>query len=172
MAHRALVAAARGDGRYEVSLAPDGAADWLLEPLLCPDASVPAELLGGTPVGTSGSLEGVLAAHLDPGLHEALVVVDADGRPTPHAVVPYVLGTADGLLRGEPSGAVVGLVGADGGTIRPAYVRGVRHGAADVLAEAVDAGLLGPGEALAWLDGAVRRLAAGGHRVLPVPPDG
>lgn len=172
MAHRALVAVTRDDGGYAVSLAPDGAADWLLEPLLCPDASVPTELLGGRPVGAADSLGDVLATHLDPGVHEALVLIDAGGRPTPYAVVPYVLGTAAGLLEGEPAGAVVGLLGSDGGTLPPAYVRGFRHGAADVLAEAVDAGLLRPGDAFAWLDAAVRRLTADGHPVVAVPPDG
>lgn len=172
MAHRALVAVADQGGGYAVSRAPDGAADWLLEPLLCPAATVPPGFVDGPAVGRADTFEELLATHLDPLGDEALVVVDGDGRPTPYAVVPFVLATAGGLVGGDPPGAVVALVGRDADVLPPAYVRGWRHGTGEVLGEAVDAGLLAPAEAFAWLRDAVRRLGADGRRVAVLHPEG
>lgn len=171
MSHRALVAAEREDGGYDVSLAVDGAADWLVEPLLCPGARLPPGFVDGTPRGRAPSLEAVAAAHLDPLTDEALVVVHPDGSVSPYAVLPIVLATADGLVEGDPAGAAVALVGRDGSVLRPAYLRGWLHGATEALGDAVDAGCTAPEEALRRLADAVRRLAGDRHDCLVVPAD-
>lgn len=159
MSHRALVAVARPDGGYDVVLARDGATDRLVSRLRQPGAELPAGFVDRPPLGRADSFDDVLAAFLDPIEHEALLVVDRDGRVTPHAVLPYVLGTAGGLIDGDPAGATLALVGGDGSTLHPAYARGWTHGTAGVLGEAIDGGLVTDGEALAWFDDRTRRLA-------------
>lgn len=163
MSHRALVAVSRPDGGYDVSVARDGADDDLLTRLLDPGAIFPAGLLEGPRVALADTIEDVLADHLHPLHHEALLVVEPDGTATPHAVVPYVLGTGDGLVCGDPSGAVVSLAGRDGTHLLPAYVRGWHHGTTAVLGEAVDRGLVETEGAIAWLDERTRLLAGDQH---------
>lgn len=170
MGHRALLAVSRDGGEYAVSLAPQGAADWLVEPLLRPGATVPPSAVDGPELGRATSVEAVVEEHLDPTTHEALVVVDRDGSPTPYAVIPLVLATADGLVEGDPRAVLLGLVGRGGSVLGQGYVRGWLHGTAGVLGEAVDVGVLGPEQALGWFRGAVGRLAGSRHEVKLVPP--
>lgn len=171
MGHRALVAVAREGGGYAVYLAPDGAADRHVEPLLRPDAAVPPGLVDGPLRGRARSVDDLLESHLDPLLHEALVVVHRDGSLTPYAVLPFVLATANGLVEGNPPGAILSLTAPDGSVLRPGYVRGWLHGTTDVLGEAVDAGVLEPGEAVRWLRDAVERLGGDRHEVTVLPPE-
>lgn len=169
MSHRALVAVARADGRFDVSLAGHGADDDRLEALGSPGARLPGGLGGGRRLGRAGSIGAVLSRFLDPVEHEALLVVERDGRVTPHAVLPYVIATADGLADGDPAGAVLALVADDGSALHPAYVRGWIHGTTGALGEAVDAGLLSVDEALAWLHDRARRLAGDRYTLTAVP---
>lgn len=168
MSHRALVARARDDGRYDVFYAHDGGSDERLAHLRRADATLPAALLDGSPVARGRPFESVLDDLLDPVTHEALVVVE-DGGVDPYLVLPFVLATADGLLEGEPRGVALSLVADDGGALDPTYVRGWFHGTAGAVGEAVDAGGLSPAAAFEWLDAAVRRFAGDRHRVLTVP---
>lgn len=170
MGHRALVAIARRDGDFDVYLAKRGATDAILERLLEPDAGLPDGLVDGPPRGQTPSVSALLATHLDPISHEALLVVGRGGAVTPHAVVPFVLATADGLCEGARPGATVALVGEDGSVLRPAYVRGWVQGTAGVLGEAVDAGILSPAEAFGWLEDALRRLTGDRHDLAVLPP--
>ena len=169
MSHRALVAVERGDGNWEAFRARDAGADERLERLGWSDGEPPAGLTGGAPVAVAPSLEALLAEHLDPLVHEALVLVEADGGAEPYVVLPSLLATAEGLLEFEPRGVALGLVGPGGQTLSPAYVRGWFHGATDVLGEAVDADLLSPEEAIGWVEGGIRRLAGDQHPLLVVP---
>lgn len=169
MSRRALVAVARGDGRYDVHYSHDGGADERLEPLVPVGARPPPDLLEGPPVARGVTFEALLADHLDPFEHEAIVVLRDDGEVVPHVVLPYVLATSDGLVESAHRGVALALAGPDGAPLRPAYVRGWFHGTTEVLGEAVDAGLLSATEAFAWLDDAVRRLA-GDDRALAVVP--
>lgn len=170
MSHRALVAVARRAGEFDGYLAPSGATDEVLNRLLAPDADLPPGIREGPPRWRARSFDDLLATHLDPISHEALLVVHRDGTVIPHAVLPFVLATADGLIESERPGAVLALVGRDGSVLRPAYVRGFLHGTTGVLGEAVDAGLLAPEEAFAWLADAVRRLAGDRHDLELLPP--
>lgn len=155
MSDRALVAVDIGAGRYAISVDPGGGSDTALRRLLRPGTSVSA----GPVLARSHSFDAILTTHLDPHQHAALVVVEADGRTTPHRVVPFVLATVDGLIEGDPAAVTVALRGRDGATVDPAYLRGWLQGTTDVLAEAVDARLLPLAQAFEWLDDAVRRLA-------------
>jgi len=170
MSHRAFVARERHRGRFDGFLARDGATDEVLTRLLAPDARLPPDAVSGSPRVRASSLEDLLAAHLDPIEHEALLVVHRDGTATPYVVLPSVLTTADGLLEGDPTGVALSLVGRDGSTLAPAYVRGWFQGTAGVLGEAVDAGLLAPDEAFTWLRDAVGRLAGDRHDLVTIPP--
>lgn len=172
MSHRALVAVAREDGTYDVYLATHGATDGTLDDLVVADAGLPPGLVAGPPTGTASTMDDLLTAHLDPVVHEALVVAEPDGRVTPSVVLPFAVATADGLVRGTPSGAVLSLVGRGGSVLRPAYVRGWYQASGELLGEAVDAGLLPPEAALGCLRDAVERLAGGRHELTLVPPDG
>lgn len=172
MSHRALVAVARDDGTFDVYVTPDGAADRTLEGLVDAEAGLPPAFVEGPPTGSAQSVTDLLATHLDPVVHEALVVVGPDGRVTPHAVLPVAVATADGLSRSEPTGMVLSLVGRDGSVLRPGYVRGWYQGTGELLGEAVDAGLLAPEQAVEWLQVAIERLAGGNHDVTLVPPEG
>ena len=169
MSHRALVAVEGTDGRYDVHYSHGGGADERLARLGRPDAAAPVELVEGPPIARGLTFEAVLADHLDPIVHEALVVVAPDGEATAYVVLPYLLATSDGLVESAPRGAALALVGRDGSRLHPAYVRGWSHGAAEVLGEAVDAGLLSPAEALGWLDDGVRRLAGDRYALAVVP---
>lgn len=168
MSHRALVAVARGDGRYEVRYAHEAGADHRIRRLLAPGSRAPRDLLAGPLLARGLPFEDVVD-RLDPVEHEALLVVETDGEVTPHVVLPYVLATADGLVESAPRGAVLALVGRDGGYLDPSYVRGWFHGATEVLGQTVDVGLLSPAEALGWLDDAVHRLAGDRHPLAVVP---
>lgn len=169
MSHRALVAVARADGRFDVLPWRNGAEEAVLARLRAPDARLPPGVAEGRPLGRTGTFEDVLATFLDPVEHEALLVAEPDGRVTPYAVLAYVLATGDGLVEGDPAGAVLALVGDDGSTLHPAYVRGWTHGTAGVLGEAVDGDLLTAAEALAWLGDRARRLAGDQYAFAPVP---
>lgn len=169
MSHRALVAVAR-DGGFDVRLAPDGARDDVLDRLRSQGGVLPPGLLDGPFQGRARSVEELLGDHVDPLEHEAVVVVHDDGTVTPYALVPYLLGTADGLLEGEPPGALLALVGDRGRRLPSAYVRGWHHGTTGVLGEAVDRGLLATDDAVGWLDDRVHRLAGDGHRLVVLPP--
>ena len=169
MSNRALVAVARSDGRYDVHYSHGGGADERLQRLRRPDAGPSRDLVEGPAIARGLSFEALLADHLDPIEHEALVVVDPEGQVTPYVVLPYLLATADGLVGSAPRGAVLALVGRDGSRLHPAYVRGWFHGAAESLGEAVDADLLSPGEALGWLDDGIRRLAGDRYPLAVVP---
>lgn len=169
MSHRALVAVAREDGRYEVHYSHDGGADDRLARLRHPGVDPPPDLVGDAPRSTGLTFEALMADHLDPIEHEALVVVDRDGEVAPFVVLPYALATADGLAEWEPRGVAVALAARDGSSLHPAFVRGWHQGTAGVLGEAVDAGRLTLAEAFGWLDRAVRRLAGDRHEVAVVP---
>ena len=153
VSHRALVSRARRDGGFDVVPWRDGADDDVLVRLCTPGARLPPTAADDRPLGRADSVEAVLTTYLDPVEHEALLVVDRDGRVTPHAVVAYVLGTRDGLVQHDPAGAVLALVGEGGSGLHPAYVRGWTHGT----------------EALAWLDDRTRRLAGDQYAFGPVP---
>lgn len=168
MSHRALVAHARGDGQYDVYYAHDGGADDRLARLRCPDARSPPSLLDGPLLARGRSFEAVLADHLDPVEHEALLVVEGSGVE-PFVVLPYVLATAAGLLEGEPRGVAISLAADDGCALHPAFVRGWFQGTAGTIGEAVDAGVLSTAEAFEWLDAAVRRFAGDRHRSAVLP---
>lgn len=168
MSHRALVAVARGDGRYEVRYARSAGSDEHLERLASPGVRDLRGLLEGPVLASGLSFEDVVE-RLDPIEHEALLVVGTDGAVSPYVGLPYVLATADGLVESAPRGVVVSLVGRDRARLHPTYVRGWFHGTAEVLGEAVDADLLSPAEALGWLDDAVHRLAGERHALAVVP---
>lgn len=159
MSHRALVAVATGPDRYRLSLDPDGGDDAALRRLIAPGANGPVDSAGRSMLARGLPFEAILADHLDPVEHEALVVRGPDGRVTPHRVLPFVLATADGVLWGDPAGATVALRSGDGVSLDPAYVRGWHHGTTETLAEGVDVGLVRPAAAVEWLEDAVRRLA-------------
>ena len=169
MSHRALVAVVREDGRYDVHYSHDGGADDRLERLRSPGAEPPPDLRTRPPLARGLTFEGLLADHLDPIEHEALLVVESDGSVDPFVVLPYVLATSEGLIEWEPRGVALALAGRDGSTLHPAFVRGWFQGTAGVLGEAVDSGLLAPDEAFEWLDGGVRRLAGDRHSLAVVP---
>ena len=168
MSHRALIAVAGGDGRYDLYYSHDGGGDDRLAGFLARDRP-PPNIGDGPPIARGLSLEGVTADHLDPIEHEALLVVDPDGEVEPFVVLPYVLATSEGLLEWEPGGVALSLVGRDGGTFHPAFVRGWFQGTAGVLGEAIDAAVLAPEEAFGWLDDGIRRLAGDSHPSLVVP---
>lgn len=169
MSHRALVAVARADGRYDVHYSHHGGTDDRLARLRYPGVDPPADLVGGDPRARGLTIDDVLDDHLDPIEHEALVVVERDGEVVPFVVLPYVLATADGLVEWEPRGVAVALVAGDGNALHPAFLRGWLQGTAGVLGEAVDAGLLTREEAFGWLDHGVRRLAGDRHALAVVP---
>ena len=169
MSHRALVAVARGDDRYDVHYAHDGGSDEQLDRLRTRGLDPSHDLVDRPRVARRVTFDDVLADLLDPIEHEALVVVEPGGEVVPWVVLPYVLAAADGLLEWDRPGVALSLVGRDGGSLHPAYVRGWFQGTAGVLGESVDAGLLSPEEAFAWLDDAVRRLAGERHPLAVVP---
>lgn len=169
MSHRALVAVARDGGRYDVHYSHDGGGDDRLERLRSPGVAPPSDLVEGSPLARRVSFDDLLADHLDPIEHEALLVVESDGEVVPFVVLPYVLATSEGLVEWEPRGVVVSIAGTDGSSLRPAFLRGWFQGTAEVLGEAVDAGLLSPAEAFDWLDRAVGRLAGDRHALAVVP---
>jgi hypothetical protein len=164
VSHRALVAVARSHDRYDLHYSHDGGADGRLDRLRTRGLDPPADLLEGPLLGEGLSLEAVLADHLDPIEHEALVVVESDGGVRPFVVLPYVLATANG-----PRGVALALVGRDGSPLHPAFVRGWFQGTTGVLGEAVDGKLLTVEEAFGWLDHGVSRLAGDRHTLTPVP---
>ena len=167
MSHRALVAVAGSDGRYDVYYSHDSGGDDRLAGFLARDRP-PPDVGDGPPIARGLSLERVAADLLDPIEHEALLVV-ADGAVEPFAVLPYVLATSEGLLEWEPRGVALSLVGRDGEALHPAFVRGWFQGTAGVLGEAVEATVLAPEEAFEWLDDGVRRLGGDRHPLLVVP---
>ena len=168
MSHRALVAVAGDDGRYDVYYSHDGGSDDRLAWFLARDRP-PPDTGDGPPIARRRTLEEVAADHIDPVEHEALLVVDREGEVVPFVVLPFVLATSAGLHEWEQGGVALSLVGRDGETLHPSFVRGWFQGAAEVLGEAIDAAVLTPDEALEWLDGGVRRLAGDRHPLLPVP---
>lgn len=169
MSHRALVAVTREDGRYDVHYSHDGGADDRLKRLLPPGVDPPSALVDGAPIARGADFEGLLADHLDPIEHEALLVVGSDGEVVPFVVLPYLLATADGLIEWDVRGVALALSGRDGSSLDPAFVRGWFQGVAGVLGEVIDAGLLSPDEAFGWLDESVRRLAGDRHTFAVVP---
>lgn len=169
MSHRALVALARGDGRYDAYVAHDAGTNERLARLRLPDADLPPTLLDRPPLARGLTFDALLTDHLEPIEHEALLVVERDGAVVPFVVLPYVLGTAAGLIEWEHRGVVLSLASRDGGTIHPAFVRGWFQGTTEVLGQALDAGRLTRREAFAWLDDALGRLAGERHRLAVVP---
>lgn len=168
MSHRALVAVRRDDGRYDLRYAHDGGADDRLDRLRTRGLDPPPDLREGPELARGLDVRELLADHLDPIEHEALVVVERDGEVVPMVVLPYVLATADGLVEWAPQGAAVALVARDGSSRHPAFVRGWFQGTAEVLGEAVDLGLLSTAEAFEWLEDAVHRFAGDRYPVLVV----
>ena len=169
MSHRALVAVARGDDVYDVHYSHDGGGDDRLDRLRTRGLDPPADLVRGSSVARGISFESLLADHLDPIEHEALVVVEPDDEVDPFVVLPYVLATSDGLVEWEPRGVAVALVARDGNSLHPAFLRGWHQGTAGLLGEAIEAGLLAREEAFGWLDRGVRRLAGDRHTLAHVP---
>lgn len=169
MSHRALVTVARGSGHYDVYYAHDGGADDRLDRLRTRGLDPPRDFVEGPPIAEGVTFETLLADHLDPIEHEALVVVEDDGEVVPFVVLPYVLATADGLIEWEPRGAALALAARDGGSLHPSFVRGWLQGTAGTLGEAIDAGLLTREEAFGWLDHGVRRLVGDRHTLVHVP---
>lgn len=169
MSHRALVAVVRSDGRYDVHYSHDGGGNDRLARLRSRGVGPPRDLLEGPSLACGVTFDALLADHLDPIAHEALIVVERDGGVEPFVVLPYVVATSDGLVEWEPRGVALSLCGADGGSLHPAYVRGWFQGNAGLLGEALDAGLLSPSEAFGWLHDAVRRLAGDRHPLVVVP---
>lgn len=183
MSHRSLVAFHRRDGRYDCYDLPDG---WGAAGEGRPSTGDGAGEVAGSgwfggssaggpdvaPTARGVSFRSVLDRLLDPLLHESLVVVGQDGQVCSYLVLPYLIATAEGLHTDAPAGAAVSLVGTDGASISPDYVRGWHHGVTETLGEAIDRSLLSTAEAIEWLEDAVRRLAGGRHEVLDVPPSG
>lgn len=102
MGHRALVAYARGDGRYDIHYAHWGAADLSLADRLTTPAGDPVD---PDPVATGVPFAAVVREHVVPPVHEALFVVDADAVRTYRVLWFGPLGVEGGLLVAVDPGA-------------------------------------------------------------------
>lgn len=146
MGHRALVAAARANGRYDLYGSQWGAHEWRLATTLA--GGVTVERVGPfTPVATDCSFEAVVAEHVDFQTHEALFVVTSE-HVRPYLVCWFGLPGVDAT--GPRPGALVG-VDADRPTADGEYLRGLFTGAKRTLVGLVADGRLDPATARAAL---------------------
>lgn len=170
MGHRALVAYARPDGRYDCYYAHWGGVDLgLAERLVDPERDPVAP----EPLATARPFAAVVDGVLDPLVHEALYVVDREG----------VVGSRSGPDRERPVTAYralwLGPIGADGGLLvavdpgvpcDDARVQSWFRGARSIAAACRERESLGATEAATLLEAHLRDWA-GDREVLRCPGD-
>lgn len=165
MAHRALVAYERPDGRYDVHTSRWGGLECRLARTITPADPFADGAVDPEPRGLAREFDAVCTM-VDLARHEALYRV---GRAyAVETFLPLWFGLdhyLDDPLAGEgdPEGLLVGVESAD----EAAELRRWLRAAKAVLAEAVDAGYLAPDDAQAVLERATRRRA--GERTVLKP---
>lgn len=158
MGHRALVAYARGDGRYDLHYSQWGGADLTLAGRLSAPAADP---VADEPVAAGVDFVAVVADHLDPLVHEALYVLDEQ----PRAYRTLWLGD-DATPDGGAAGLLVEVAWAD--PCDDARVRAWGRGARAVAGACRERGLLSAPEAATLVERCLRAWA--GDRAVVRPP--
>lgn len=155
MGHRALVAYASGDGRYDLYYAHWGAADLSLAGRLGDPGADPVE---PDPLAVTVSFGVVVREHVDPPIHEALYVVEAGTTRVYRALWLGPLGVNGGLLVAVDSDA----------PCDDARVRGWFSGARALATVCREHGECPPGMAATLLEARLRAWA-GDREVLRCP---
>lgn len=150
--HRALVAAERADGRYDLYYSQWGAAGWQLAAILATsrsgDPTTGRGAVGPAPLATGCTFEALLAEHLDFQAYEALFLVARSGTVRPHLVCWFGLPGVDRVRPGD--GGLI-AVDADSPVADGEYLRGWFAGTKETVLDATDRGAFTPAEARAYL---------------------